>query len=101
MDVDISDSGGFLVISEPQYGLQESYSEDGRVRVLIWEGSRWERLGGTFYGSSKCNGSGLCRADNAGGGRINADGTVLALTDDGPGLDEHRSGRVRVFYGAD
>ncbi len=101
VDVDISDSGGFLVISEPQYGLQESYSEDGRVRVLIWEGSRWERLGGTFYGSSKCTGSGLCRVDNAGGGRINADGTVLALTDAGPGLDEHRSGRVRVFYGAD
>jgi hypothetical protein len=101
VDVDISDSGGFLVISEPQYGLQESYSQDGRVRVLIWDGSRWERLGGTFYGNSKCSGGGLCRVDNAGGGRLNADGTVLALTDAGPGQEDHRSGRVRVFYGVD
>jgi hypothetical protein len=101
VDVDISDSGGILAISEPHYGLQKSYSEDGRVRVMLWDGSRWDRIGETFFGDSSCPGSGACLVDHAGGGRLNADGSVLAITDSGAGQEEHRSGRIRVFYGED
>jgi hypothetical protein len=101
VDVDISDSGGIVAVSTPGYGLKASYSEEGRVRVMIWDGSKWLRLGDPVYGDSNCDDGGRCPAGNAGGGRLSADGSVLALADSGTGEELQRGGRIRIFSGTD
>jgi len=101
VDVDISDSGGIVAISEPQYGLKASYSGEGRVRVMIWDGSKWILLGKQLFGDSNCKDGGRCPEGEAGGARLSADGSILALTDSGTGSELQRGGRIRLFSGTD
>ncbi len=101
VDVDISDSGGIVAISEPGYGLRASWSGEGWVRVLIWDGRKWVRLGDPVYGDSGCPDGYDCPAGRARAGRLSADGSVLAMVDSGTGNERDRGGRVRVFAGED
>lgn len=101
VEVDISDSGGIVAISEPEYGLNASWSKEGWVRVMIWDGRKWVRLGDPVFGDSSCPDGFGCPAGMARGGRLSADGSVLAMADSGAGEERQRGGRVRVFSGVD
>jgi hypothetical protein len=99
VEVDISDSGGILAVSEPGYGVTGFYAGEGRVRVLIWDGSKWVRLGDPVFGDSSCPDRSGCPEGMARGARLSADGSILAVVDSGTGAERQRGGRVRVFSG--